>query len=357
MKEIPKGMRDLSVSECLKKDALKKRLEKVYRSYGYSPIETPLIEYYDTYASTFTTLKEAQMYRFLDDDGQVLALRTDMTLPIARLVATKYIRSNPPFRFRYCANVYKVRQKFAGKQNEATDCGIECIGVKEQGDIEVLMCAMDALEALEAGPYTLEIGDPRLFRKAALLACLTEEQIAHLADLTDRKSMPALYEYLASLDLDRAQRTFFAKLPLCSGKTALEEMKQYCFDDSLAELLKSLEELNSTLQALGYEHIGFDLGKIPHLDYYTGIIFEGYVESVGTSVLSGGRYDSLLKKLGRDLPACGFGIKLDALLERLPEETVNPVSLRIGENRIEALKKAKEMRQTQDVVLVYEEDV
>lgn len=96
----------------------------------------------------------------------------------------------------------------------------------------------------------------------------------------------------------------------------LDEAYTYCFDDSLKDVLDSMKECIQSLKELGYlENVTVDLGKVAHLDYYTGIIFEGYVSGVGTSILSGGRYDCLLKKFGRDLPACGFSVKLDPLID------------------------------------------
>ena len=134
-----------------KKEALKKRISRVYESYGYQKIETPLIEFYSTYQNTFTSLKEETMYKFVDESGQILALRTDMTLPIARLCATKYGYMKPPFRFSYCSNVYKVRQTFAGKRNEVTDCGVELIGLDHRSDLEVLCCALDVMDGTSGG--------------------------------------------------------------------------------------------------------------------------------------------------------------------------------------------------------------
>ena len=120
--QIPSGMRDLTNDACVAKDALRNRITEIYKSYGYRPVETPLIEFYSTYQNTFTSLKEETLYKFVDESGQLLVLRTDMTLPIARLTAGKYSQDEFPLRFCYCSNVYKVRQSFAGKRNEVTDC-------------------------------------------------------------------------------------------------------------------------------------------------------------------------------------------------------------------------------------------
>ena len=112
---IPSGTRDLILDECMKKRALQKGIEEVFDAYGYDEIITPSIEYYQTYQTGFEQLKDEQMYKFFDQDGKILTLRMDMTVPIARVCASKFKDQTPPFRFRYHANVYKVKQSFCGK--------------------------------------------------------------------------------------------------------------------------------------------------------------------------------------------------------------------------------------------------
>ena len=352
--QIPSGMRDLTNDACVAKDALRNRITEIYKSYGYRPVETPLIEFYSTYQNTFTSLKEETLYKFVDESGQLLVLRTDMTLPIARLTAGKYSQDEFPLRFCYCSNVYKVRQSFAGKRNEVTDCGIELIGLDDASDLEVLCCALDVMNALGIEDYTLEIGSSSLFRDACAQSGLDGKQIEKLADYIDRKEIPALNSFVDTLNLDEKKAAFFRKLPLCGGKNALTLAKQLCFSDSLSQEIENLISLKNTLEELGYkDHVTFDLGKVPHLDYYTGIIFEGYVRGIGTSVLSGGRYDALLSKLGRDLPAIGFGVKLDYLLDSVAADETPVTKLYYPRAKAaEAMKKARKLREEGPVEMI-----
>lgn len=352
--QIPSGMKDILSDECMVKENLKRKILDVYHSYGYRPIETPLIEFYSTYQNTFTYLKEEALYKFVDESGQILAVRTDMTLPIARVSVSKFSEEDIPYRFCYCSNVYKVRQNFAGKRNEVTDCGIELIGLDSTSDIEVLCCALDVMAALGFEEYTLEIGNSDFFRQACAESSISPEEANILADLIDRKEIPALKTYLKTLDITDEACRFFAALPLLGGKDALENAKEVCFADSLMKEAEHLDILKKTLAELGYaEHVTFDLGKVPHLDYYTGIIFEGYVQGIGTGVLSGGRYDALLSKLGRDLPAIGFGVKLDYLLENAKSEipVITKLCYPVGEVSA-AMKLARELRKEGPVELM-----
>ena len=186
---LPLGMRDNILEEAQIKKNIQIGLEKVFEKYGYSKIYTPSIEFYETYQNAFTNLDSKSMYKFFDNDGNILSLRMDMTVPIARVCATKFKEYKRPLRFYYSSNVYKVRESFAGKRSEVTDCGIELIGLDKNSDIEILLCAMDALRSLDIDNYSLECGTSGLFKQACRLLNLKDSVIYKLADLIDRKSM------------------------------------------------------------------------------------------------------------------------------------------------------------------------
>lgn len=353
--KVPQGMRDLIFDETEKKRSLQNKIETVFEKAGYREVSTPAIEYFTTYANAFNDVRSEEMYRFFDQEGRMLVLREDMTVPIARLCASKFANANPPFRIRYTSDVFKVRHAFAGRRNEVTDCGIELIGMNESADLEVLTTALDVMKSFGTDGYVLEIGNPRFFRKAAEATGLTKEQTAVLADLIDRKSLVELQEFLTGLEIAPAEKEFFSQLPLLGGgKDVLDEAESLSFNEDLRKEVRKLEKLYEDLKDLGYDrHISFDFGKAPHLDYYTGIIFEGYVDGVGTSVLSGGRYDNLLGKFGRDLPAIGFSVKLDYLLDILPEKKHRILKLYYPKGmEKQAILKAKELRKNADVELI-----
>ena len=353
--QIPLGMKDTLLEDCLKKEQLKQRIEKVFTSYGYTEIITPTIEFYQTYQQAFSQLDEQQLFKFIDQDGQILTLRMDMTVPIARVCASKLSNSQPPYRIRYCSDVFKVRQAFAGKSSQVTDCGVELIGLDSSMDLEVLSCAIDTMESLQVKGYQLEIGNSDYFKAACQHVGLNSDVQVQLAQLIDNKSMVELKEYLLDLQLNQEAFDFFMALPLLNGnQEILDQALQVSFTQELKDEILSLKELYQQLDTLGLaSHILFDLGKVPHLDYYTGIIFEGFVDGVGHSVLSGGRYDTLLASLGKDLPACGFSVKLDYLLDVV--QVNHPKKIQVAypqEKELEAFKIARQLRETENVVLV-----
>lgn len=353
--KIPQGMRDLINDEVIRKRELQNRIEHIFQSFGFHEIMTPAVEYYETYASSFASVDASEMYKFFDQDGNVLILREDMTVPIARVCASKYANATPPFRFFYTSDVFKVRHVFAGKRGEVTDCGIELIGLDEASDIEVLTIALQVMKQFDSKEYQLEIGNAGFFNSAFLSTKLTKEQRKQLANLIDRKSLVDLNMYLETLQLSASEKNFFQQLPLLAGgKEIFEKAKQICYSPEQVREVERLENLFEQLQVLGLEtHVSFDFGKIPHLDYYTGIIFEGYVEQIGTQVLSGGRYDNLLKKFGRDLPACGFSVKIDYLLDVINTQKKQTVRLYYPKGKeVEAIRKANELRKEDAVEMI-----
>lgn len=355
--QLPQGMQDLFPEDCREKERLRSVFLDVFRRYGYRQIETPLIEYYATYQNAYEELEETKMYKLTSSEGKVMTLRGDMTLPIARLCVTKFNTTKPPYRFAYCGDVYQINESFAGKRNAVTDCGIELVGMDECGDLEVLCCALDALEASGCEGYILEIGTSAVFLMACREAGIDEETGKELAGLIDRKAIPDIEKMVKGLGLKTKQELFFQKLALMSGINVFARTEELCFSDSLLQEIRKLEHLKTMLEELGYgEHVRFDLGKAAQLDYYTGIIFQAYVNGAGTAVLSGGRYDDLLNKLGRPLPAIGFSIKLDYLLDAVKTEKKEIRKLFFRkDDLVSAMRMAKEMQKDGPVELMPEE--
>lgn len=361
----PEGTRDIVLEECAVKKRLQTDIETVLEGWGYKEIITPTIEFYETINSGFQILREEELYKFFDNKGKIMALRPDMTIPIARVVATKFKDVSETLRFRYSANVFRVHESLGGKKNEYTDCGVELIGEKsEHSDLEILVTALDVLKILENYKYKLEIGNISFFNSALEELNLEYEEKMKLSQLIDRKSLKELEEYLETLNLEQEYKKLFLKLPwLFGGKEILEEGKKYCFNDEMKAAIEYLEALSIELDQLGYEELAYyDLGMVPKLNYYTGITFRGYVEGVGTTVLSGGRYDKLLSTFGVDRPAVGFSIKLDSVLDIIKDKKLNTNEVyKIyynKENEVEAFKKSSEVRALGNVVnMIFKEDI
>lgn len=358
MKEfsIPSGMRDLVLGEAQRKKQLQLAIEAKLDRWGYEEVITPSVEYYQTYSVGFDNLQEESMYKFFDNSGRILALRSDMTIPIARVAATKFKDAKEALRFRYCANVFKVHETLSGNRNEITDCGIELIGVPaQQADLEIIVTALDALSVVGDVNITLEIGDIKFFQEACKSLGLSEKQQLQLADYVDRKSLKELETFLKEAGLSDDRQAFFNQLVWWNGDVSiLEEAKQYAFNEELVAIIEKLQTLYAQLETLDYhQNIAFDLGKVGNLNYYTGIIFDAFAEGVGLRVMSGGRYDNLIKKYGNDVPAIGFSIKLDQLVNVYDDiDTVETIVIEFNETRVlEAIKKRQTYGNDKKVIL------
>ncbi len=315
---LPAGMKDLILEEVQVKKQLQAKLETIFEEWGYENVITPSIEYYETYQRGFGQVEEERMYKFFDRSGKIVVLKTDMTIPIARLAATKFREMNKPLRFCYCDKVYKVNPVLSGMHNEMSDCGIELIGADAAYDLEVLALANETMNSLDIDTWVMELGNANVFNEACKTTKLTSEQKQTLANLINEKQLPELELYIASLPLNEREENFFLQLPWLSGDMAvLEEAMTYAYNDGLQNEIIKMQVLCNQLTQLGYDNFIVDLGKMNYLNYYTGIIFEAYIEGVGTRILSGGRYDTLLAKFGKDMPALGFSLKIDALLSSM----------------------------------------
>ena len=355
--KIPAGSRDCMPGEVRRKRHLKHIIERVFANSGCRPISTPAMEYLSTYTTAFADADESEMFRIQDGNGDMLVLRLDMTVPIARTASTK-LRDERPLRLFYTEDVFKQRKLFGGKRSEVTDCGVEMIGVSSRGDLEILALACQVMDAIGRGGWILETGDIRFFQSAVETLGLDDDTAAELADLIDRKSLPDLELYLEEHSIH--QKEFFLMLPLLSGgQEAIRMAMEVAFTPEQKACLHRLSELMSQLDQLGYgDCISVDLGKIPHLNYYTSLIFEAYCPGIGTSVLSGGRYDSLLEKFGSPELACGFSVKLDYLTDSEPEKPVSSTAVvRSGPDSIvQALALASQIRKDRPCVIEYMEE-
>ena len=349
---LPEGTRDLILDECIVKRSLERDIDKIFEKWGYKEVITPTLEFYETFNYNSQTLKEEDMYKFFDNRGRILILRPDMTIPIARVVETKLKDAEFPIKLRYTSNVFRVHASLGGKRNEYTDCGIECIGLEdEKSDLEILVLALEALKKLGLNDFKLEIGNIGFFNGAFKNLEIDQEYKEDIAQFIEDKNLKSLEDYLADLDIKDEYKTFFNKLPWMFGdKQILEDAKKLAFNEDIKENLEYLEELYCQLEALGYgDNVTFDLGMVPRLNYYTGIIFRGYGEGVGNTLLRGGRYDNLIKSNKSYVPAIGFSIDVNSVIENVKlngtlNEDENLYKIYYSpQNRIEAIKKSEEL--------------
>lgn len=362
---LPEGTRDLILDECVVKRSIERDIDDIFCKWGYKEIITPTVEFYETFNYNSQTLKEEDMYKFFDNRGRILVLRPDMTIPIARVVETKFKDEPLPIKLRYNSNVFRVHASLGGKRNEYTDCGVELIGLEDKkSDFEVLVLALEALDKLGLSDFKLEIGNIGFFEGVFESLNISEESKELIAQYIEDKNLKNLEDYLESLDIKDEYKEFFNKLPWLFGdRTVLERAKTLVFNDKLKANLEYLENLYSELEILGYgDKVTFDLGMVPRLNYYTGIIFRGYGEGVGNTVLRGGRYDKLITSENDYLPAIGFSLDINSVIDnvKISEKLKNRKErwkvYYSPKDRIDAIRKSEELRKQGKVAELIPDD-
>ena len=307
---IPSGTRDVLPDETREVRAITDTLRGVFERHGYGEVYTPALEYESVLARA--DMAEARpAYRVFDESGAVLVLRSDMTVPIARVVATRYATSEPPLRFCYFAHCYRGVRPQRGQPRELLQAGIELIGAPApQGTAEALTVLCHALDATGLKDYRIGLGDASLF--PALMASLRR---ARAARARAARGARAARLRRARSDARRAPGSP-ARPPSCCSRCPSAAAGPEVLADApapAAEAVTGLRHVHELLEPDVAERVIFDLGLVRNIGYYTGAVFEVYDPALGAPIGGGGRYDELLGRFGRSLPAVGFALGVDRL--------------------------------------------
>lgn len=309
---IPPGTRDILPTEMRELRRLQGALSAVFERYGYGEVATPTIEY-DEVLARGDERGAPVAYRFFDSDGELLALRTDMTVPIARLVATRLASEEPPFRLSYFANAYRAVRPQRGQMGEFAQAGVELVGAEApDGTAEVVEVLSVALDAAGLTRAVIGLGDADLYRQLLAELDVSGERRDGILELLATHDLVGLEREIDALGLDSRARETLLRLPnLRGGAEVLDEAREL----GGAAVERATQRLAATYAALNQRgvagRISLDLGLLRDLGYYTGAILEVYDPAVGHVLGGGGRYDELVGRFGRPLPAAGFALYLE----------------------------------------------
>lgn len=307
----PEGTRDLLFDECVAKRMIEETLRNTFIGYGYSEVVTPGLEFYDVFNGKSRYFPQENMYKLVDGKNRMMVIRPDSTMPIARLVATRLREEPLPLKLFYNQSIFMVNPKNSGRDDEFAQSGIEIIGgERTAADYEALILALSALSAC-GSESRLEIGESSIFRLLVAQLGIDSDDADNIQALIETKNYPALNDVLSAYECEAADA--LRALPtLFGGPEVFAQAEKYMITEELSSKLSSLRATYDALAATGIDEIRVDLGLVHKKNYYTGIIFRGYVEGYGSPVLSGGRYDNLIGDFGRDVPAVGFAVNVEA---------------------------------------------
>jgi ATP phosphoribosyltransferase regulatory subunit len=306
---IPSGTRDVLPDEMRELRAISERVRAVFDDAGYGEVYTPALEY-DSEIERADLAGARPAYRLFDEHGKVLVLRSDMTVPIARVVATRYTQSEPPLRFSYFAHAYRGVRPQRGQVREILQAGIELIGSPAPaGTAEALGLLCRALDAAGLRDYRVGLGDASLYGALLDAFAVTPEARERILYELVTRDFVGLEREVAAAGVAGDDAALLLRVPQMRGGADVLEAT----DGPVAEALAGMRAVRELLDPAASERVIFDLGLVRDLGYYTGAVFEVYDPALGVPVGGGGRYDELLGRFGRPLPAVGFALDLERL--------------------------------------------
>jgi ATP phosphoribosyltransferase regulatory subunit len=322
----PPGTRDIMPAEMRELRRLQRELAVTFERFGYGEVATPTIEYHDVLTRGDAKGADAA-YRFFDESGDLLAMRSDMTIPIARLVASRFAGAEPPFRLSYFGAAYRAVRPQRGQMREFMQAGVELIGPDApDGTAEVIDVLVAALDAAGLSRAVVGLGDADLYRQLLADVGVGDETREEVLDRLATHDHVGLEEAFGRLDgiSDRDRETLL-RLPLLRGGPGILDTARELGGDAVE---RATSRLQATFEALSERGVGdrvqLDLGLLRDLGYYTGAILEVYDPALGHILGGGGRYDELMGRFGRPLPAAGFALYLERVhIAQAEEERVS----------------------------------
>jgi len=318
---IPPGTRDILPDEMRELRALSSALLETFERFGYGEVWTPTMEYEDVLVQGDDRAAGAS-YRLFDENGQVLALRSDMTIPIARLVATRFFDAAGPLRFCYLSHAYRAVTPQRGQQREFLQAGIELIGADAPaGTVEVIEVLSAALDAAGLSRARIGLADAGLYPGLMAAVGVEGQSAGPVLAALERHDFVELERRIGDLGLPEEQERTLVAVPQLRGGPAVIEQALELGGDDVRRATQRLRDVAAGVDERKLaDRVIFDLGLVRDLGYYTGAIFEVYDPALGHVIGGGGRYDELLGRFGRALPACGFGLFVERLHVAQAEE-------------------------------------
>ncbi|MCR4791934.1 MAG: ATP phosphoribosyltransferase regulatory subunit [Lachnospiraceae bacterium] len=353
----PDGVRDIYGREYEKIKYVRKTIADVISSYGYTDIQTPSFEYFDVFSKEVGTIPSRELYKFFDKDNETLALRPDFTPSIARCAAKYFMDETSVLRFSYIGSTFQNISSLQGKYSEVTQEGAELIGDESvYGDAEMVSLLIESLLKTGLENFRISIGEVDYFKGLCRQAQLSSEDEYELRDLISSKNPIAASKLLESLDIEPGMKDKLLMITdTFADHSMLSELAESAGNEISRRAIERLSSLYDLLKIRGYEsYVAFDLGMLSKYQYYTGIVFKAFALGTGSSIATGGRYDTLLSYFGKEAPAVGFVIlpdEVEKLLERQGAEfaevgTVQQIKFKTADadSYGKALKKAEEIR-------------
>jgi ATP phosphoribosyltransferase regulatory subunit len=320
---LPPGMQDYLPEECAHKRDIEDRARRCFASWGYDEIETPCLEYMEAFSGSVGDFELERMFKLSDGTGRLLALRPEITMPLARVAATK-LAGHQPLRMFYIGEAFQFTgAEAAAGMREFTQIGVELMGQPgPMADAEVVALAISVLKAAGLRDFQIDVGQVQFFKGLMQEAGLTNEQAEEARRLVEEKNMLAIEMLMQRAGIGGALRNRIMELPaLYGGPEVLDQAEGFSANSACRRAVNYLRSMLNALSNYGLDdYVSIDLGMVQSINYYSGVIFRGISRHLGHQLLAGGRYDGLVKEFGRQLPATGFAFSIKPVLIALERQ-------------------------------------
>ncbi len=318
---LPSGVQDLLPAECYNLNLIEQKLAQKFSLAGCKQVQSAALEFYDTYAEIKNKIPQKRTFKLTDSDGSLLVLRPDMTLSVARMAATRM--QNTCDKLCYFSNVWNYERTGGLSIREIYQAGVEFLGVSNAfSDAQAIAFAIECLLEIGLKDFIVDVGHIGYF-KGILQDCdLSEETVEEVRLLINAKDSVGAQALLLKNGAKQKSVDALSALPtLFGGVEVLTRAEKYTDNKTSLAALSHLQKVYALLKDFGLEkYVSFDLGTVKDLSYYSGIVFTGLTKSLGSPVLSGGRYDNLADDFGKSVPAVGFAMGLKRILIALERQ-------------------------------------
>ncbi|HIX84419.1 MAG TPA: ATP phosphoribosyltransferase regulatory subunit [Candidatus Megamonas gallistercoris] len=321
--EIPYGTRDFLPKDAKFKRSIESNLAKTFSLWGYDEIVTPAIEYVDTLTINNRSGIENQLFKFFDKNNRTLALRHEMTTPIARVAASRMYDDVLPFKLSYISSVYRYEQAQEGRQCEFYQAGVELMGVADaSADAEVIALAVDSIRKTGLVDFEICLGQVEFINGIMQQMGLSKEKQNEIRLALEQRNLVDLNRAVEETNLPDKAKKALNSIPLLQGKEdILEFANNLALNEQSRKALDNLHDIYELLKLYGVaDNVNFDLGVNRDFSYYTGMVFEVYAPGIGYPICGGGRYDNMLSDFGTDCPATGFALGIERLMLALAKQ-------------------------------------
>lgn len=322
--QTPRGVKDLLPADVQWRQQLEAAIRQAFSRWGYHEVETPTFEYFETFNRGQATFEQA--YTFLDQDGQLLALRSDLTTPIARMVASRLRQAPKPLRLAYAADTFRYDAGRLGAGREQRQAGVELIGAAHPAaDAEAIAFAAVLLASLGVAGAQFDIGHGQ-FLHGLMQECPVQAERVSIRRALVLQDYVELQRIVRGSGLPDKTKDLLCRVDRLRGGPEVIDYARGRTDNAVAlAALDNLAAVCERVAAYGIESpINIDLSIAKALDYYTGMVLEGYAPELGALLVSGGRYDGLHAQFGEDVPAVGFALELEAVMLVLEAQGCRP---------------------------------